>query len=262
MLTVVFVFAGLAVAQTGNPVPAITAISPTSAAAGSSSLSLTVTGTGFNLASKVRWNGTDQSTTYVSATQLSAWISSTQLATAGTAQVTVYNPPTGGGTSNAIAFTITANPVPTITSISPSTAAAGSGTMSLTVTGTGFTAASKVRWNGTDASTTYTSSTQLSGIIWSDSLATAGTAQITVYNPGAGSSNAVTFTVAANPVPAITSISPATAAAGAGTMSLTVTGTGFTAASKVRWNGADVSTTTYTSSTQLTAWISSGSLAT
>ena len=261
LLTVVLLFSGLIVAQTGNPVPTLSSISPTSAAAGSSTFTLRVTGTGFNLASKVRWNGQDQSTTYVGATQLSAVIWSTDIATAGTAQVTVYNPPTGGGTSNAIAFTIVANPVPTITSISPSTAAAGSGTMSVTVTGTGFTAASKVRWNGTDASTTYTSSTKLSAIIWSDSLATAGTAEVTVYNPGAGSSNAVTFTIAANPVPTITSISPASAAAGAGTLSVTVTGTGFTAGSKVRWNGTDVSTT-YSSSTQLSAIIWSDSLAT
>ena len=54
--------------------------------------------------SKVRWNGTDRTTTFVSATQLSAAIPAADIATAGSAQVTVFSPAPGGGTSAARAF--------------------------------------------------------------------------------------------------------------------------------------------------------------
>jgi hypothetical protein len=61
-----------------------------------------VTGTNFVLSSVVRWNGADRATTFVSPTQLRAVIPATDLLMAGTARVTVFNPPPGGGTSNSV----------------------------------------------------------------------------------------------------------------------------------------------------------------
>jgi len=113
-----------------NPVPAVTSISPNTAAAGSAALSLTITGTNFLLTtdpsggSQVRWNTTTQtnlSLTNITATQIQATVPAALLATAGAATVTVYNPPApppsdckinctgfgGGGTSNGSTFTIT-----------------------------------------------------------------------------------------------------------------------------------------------------------
>lgn len=58
--------------------------------------------------------------------------------------------------------------------------------------------------------------------------------------------------------PTITSISPTSCAAGAATFTLTVNGTNFTSAGVVRWN-ATALTTTFVSSTQLTATVT-GSL--
>ena len=55
--------------------------------------------------SVVRWNGAPRTTTFVSATQLTAQIPATDIAAAGTASVTVQNP--GGAVSNALTFTIT-----------------------------------------------------------------------------------------------------------------------------------------------------------
>ncbi|MDD1655395.1 MAG: lectin like domain-containing protein, partial [Methanomicrobiales archaeon] len=124
-----------------NPVPTLSSISPTSAAAGGSAFTLTVTGTGFvSGTTKVRWNGADRTTTVVSSTQATASIPATDIATTGTASVTVFNPAPGGGTSGSQTFTITAanNPAPTLTSISPSSATAGGASFTLTVTGTGF----------------------------------------------------------------------------------------------------------------------------
>jgi uncharacterized protein DUF4082 len=90
-----------------NPAPVLTSISPASAAAGSSALTLTVNGTGFVNGSIVNWNGSPRGTTYGSATQLQAAITATDLANTGTAQVSVVTPAPGGGTSNNAVFTIT-----------------------------------------------------------------------------------------------------------------------------------------------------------
>src|SRR6202008_4214797 len=118
-----------------NPAPTETAISPTSATAGGAAFTLTVNGTGFVSTSVVKFNGAAKTTTFVSATQLTAAITATDIATAGTASVTVTNP-APSGTSNAVSFAIN-NPVPTLSSISPSSAAAGSAAFTLTVNGGG-----------------------------------------------------------------------------------------------------------------------------
>ena len=86
----------------------------------------TVTGSGFVSGSVVRWNGANRTTTFVSATQLTASITAADIATAGTAQVTVFNPTPGGGTSGQVSFPVTANnPVPTLSTLSPTSATAG-----------------------------------------------------------------------------------------------------------------------------------------
>jgi hypothetical protein len=97
---------GRAYAYYFNPLPTITSLSPASATAGGSAFTLTVNGTNFVGASTVRWNGSNRATTYVSKTQLTANISAADIATAGTASVTVFNSASGGGTSNAMTFSI------------------------------------------------------------------------------------------------------------------------------------------------------------
>jgi len=245
------------VAISSNPLPTTTGLSPASVTAGQPGLTLTVTGTNFVSGSVVQWNGASRPTTFVSATQLTAVISATDLATVGTAQVTAFSPAPGGGTSNPQTFTINApsNPVPTTTALSPATAAVGGSGLTLTVTGTNFVSGSVVRWNGTDRPTTFGSATQLTAAISTADLATAGALPVTVFSPapGGGTSNPQTFTIT-NPVPATTGLSPNLVQAGASGFTLTVTGTNFVAGSVVRWNGA-ARPTTYVSATQLTATI-------
>ncbi len=89
-----------------NPVPGVSSISPTSAPAGSRAVTLTVTGSSFISSSVVRWNGADRATTFRSSTQLAAEISPSDLTSAGSAQVTVFNPAPGGGASGSQAFAI------------------------------------------------------------------------------------------------------------------------------------------------------------
>jgi YVTN family beta-propeller protein len=88
------------------PVPTVTTLSPPNAAAQGKDFTLKVTGSNFVRGSVVRWNGSDRTTTYVSASELNAAISATDIAVTGTAQVTVFNPSPGGGSSGAVSFSI------------------------------------------------------------------------------------------------------------------------------------------------------------
>jgi hypothetical protein len=81
----------------------ISGLNPSSAPAGGAAFTLTVAGTGFTANSTVQWNGTALQTTFTSATQLTAQVPASLIATAGTANVTVGG---DGGTSNAMAFAI------------------------------------------------------------------------------------------------------------------------------------------------------------
>jgi uncharacterized protein (TIGR03437 family) len=65
-----------------------------------------VSGTGFLSGATVQWNGSALPTTFVSATQLTASVAASLIATAGNASVTVANP--GGAASSAFSFTVVA----------------------------------------------------------------------------------------------------------------------------------------------------------
>jgi hypothetical protein len=92
-----------------NPVPFINQpLSPDAAAPGGAAFQLAVNGTGFVSDSVVNWNGSPLTTTFVSGSQLTASISASAIATAGTASVTVVNPAPGGGSSNVVFFPVAA----------------------------------------------------------------------------------------------------------------------------------------------------------
>jgi uncharacterized protein (TIGR03437 family) len=244
-----------------NPTPAITTVTPTATVVGGAAVALTVNGTGFIAGSKIQYNGTDLTTAFVSATQLTATIPAGNFAAAGTANVTVVNPAPGGGTSNAVSFAIN-NPAPTITTVTPTAALIGSPDVVITVNGTGFIAGSKARFNATDLTTTFVSATQLTATIPAGNFAAVGTANVTVVNPapGGGTSNAVSFAVN-NPSPTVTTLSPTSATAGGAGFTLTVNGTNFINGSVIRFNGSDRATT-FVSGTQLTAAIGASDVAT
>jgi hypothetical protein len=123
-----------------NPVPTIATLSPTNVAAGSPAITLTVNGTGFfhtsnTNQSAVQWNGTSLPTTYVSDTQLTAVVPSSDLSAPATEQVTVINPTPGGGTSNNQTFTITsATTAPTILGVLTNVASMSSSAITSTIT--------------------------------------------------------------------------------------------------------------------------------
>ncbi|MDJ0711368.1 MAG: IPT/TIG domain-containing protein [Woeseiaceae bacterium] len=253
-----------------NPAPSLGAINPTSATEGSAGFNLTISGSGFIDGSIVRWNGTDRATTFVSGNELQAAISAADVATAGSANVTVFTPLPGGGTSAAQTFTIDPaaadNPVPVLSAVDPSVVIEGSGDFTLTANGSGFVAGSIVRWNGSDRATTYVSNSQLTALITAADIANAGTATVTVFSPlpGGGISGAQTVTinppVADNPVPVLNVLEPSAATEGSPGITLTVDGNSFVAGSVVRWNGTD-RPTTFVTANMLTATIPASDLA-
>jgi len=119
--------------QSPNPVPLINdPLVPTSVAPGAAGFTLTVNGTGFVSGSVVHWNGTALTTNFVSSSRLTASVPSTDVASAGSAWVTVTNPAPGGGTSLP-AFLRIATPVttPSFVSYSQNTIFNASGMTSL-----------------------------------------------------------------------------------------------------------------------------------
>lgn len=93
--------------------PVLTSLSPSSRVAGTGAFTLTVNGANFvSGTSVVRWNGSNRTTTFVSATQLTAAITAADITSSGTASITVAN---GSGVSNALPFIIDLAGVPAIT---------------------------------------------------------------------------------------------------------------------------------------------------
>ena len=182
-----------------NVNPTVNSISPSSITAGSGAFTLTVNGNNFNSGSSVSFNGSARSTTFISSTQLTAFIPASDISNSGSFNVTVTNPGPGGGTSNAQVFSVTGtnNPVPMIASISPSSVPAGSGAFIMAVYGTNFTSNSFVRFNGIAKSTTYISPNQLTAVVLASDVAMTGSHAVSVTNPGPGGgiSNSVIFTI-------------------------------------------------------------------
>jgi hypothetical protein len=89
-----------------NPAPVLSQLSPALTDAGSAAFTLTVTGRGFVSGSTVYWGSTALTTTYGSATQLTAQVTELLIALAGTTAITVQTPAPGGGTSNVLQFEV------------------------------------------------------------------------------------------------------------------------------------------------------------
>jgi hypothetical protein len=103
-----------------NLPPILSSLSPLSALEGSPAVALTVGGSSFTSGSVIKWNGSNRATTYVSSSQLKTTLTPADLATSGTANVTVYTPAPGGGTSTVLTFVIsTVGPVSVATTTLP-----------------------------------------------------------------------------------------------------------------------------------------------
>ena len=256
--------------QTAAPV--LSSISPSTLPAGSPAFTLIVTGSGFAPQAAVAWNGQPQTTTFVSATQLTAAIPAADVAQKGTASITVVNPAGSGGASAPLPLTITP--------------AGGTGkppTVSLIVKGAVFAPATlvlqaspKAALHGAAiAKVEFYSGTTLLGAAMTTPYhltlpgLTPGiyslTAKVTDSAGLSATSAVVTVTITAPPapVPVIAKLAPVSATGGDGDTPLTITGKGFLPAAHVSFGGQPLAPVTASSDGKsLTTTIPAGLLLT
>ncbi|HEY3333573.1 MAG TPA: IPT/TIG domain-containing protein [Capsulimonadaceae bacterium] len=188
-----------------NPLPVATAISPATVTAGASAFLLTVTGTDFVKTSAIVVNGTTLTTTWVSATSLTATVPASVAASIGTASIWVASPTPGGGKSATVTLTVEAkpltNPTPVLKSLDPGSVTAGAKSFTIYATGTGFMSSSVLKAGSTSLTTTYVSDTVIKATVPASIVAADGSVSFTVTNPtpGGGTSAAVALTVEPTP---------------------------------------------------------------
>ena len=183
-------------------VPTISSISPTWAYVGSSSTTVTINGTNFSNGTTGKYNGTVRTTNFVNSGQINIILTSSDLSSVGTGNITVTN---GSNycTSNTITFSVNSNGgggglIPNISSISPSSVVVGSGAITINIFGSNFTNSSYAYFNGGNRSTNFINSGQLvMNLNYSD---TSSIGNWNIYvNSGSGNiSNSVTFNVYSN----------------------------------------------------------------
>jgi hypothetical protein len=140
----------------------------------------------------------------VSTTELQAQISLSDVIVGGSASVTVTTPSPGGGTSNALLFTIlssTHNHAPILTSLYPNAVPAGSAGFTLSINGYAyFTPSTIVEWNGSPRPSFLSSPGQLQVQVNASDIASPGYALVTVINPGSdGGTSSAEFQILYQP---------------------------------------------------------------
>jgi trimeric autotransporter adhesin len=247
--------------QVDNPEPTVSALAPSSVLVNSPVETITVAGTNFVSGITLTVNGSPRNTTYVSATQLTASLTSGDFLSAAPLLLNAVNPQPGGGASGTIALVV-ANPAPTVTSLSPSALNVGSAATVVNIVGTGFVAGTAVLVNGASRPATLVSATAMTVALTSGDLSSAGSLGITAVNPAPGGGVSSSSSIAiGNPVPGAITLTPASAIAGTGTAQIIVNGSSLVPATVVYVNGQP-RTTTYVNATQLVASLTSADLAT
>ena len=140
-------------------------------------------------------------------------------------------------------FSILGTQCPAITGFSPAQGPVGT---QVIISGSGFTGATAVKFNGTSATFTVNSDTQITATVPTG----ATTGPITVTGPGCTGTSTTNFTVTA----LITGFSPPKGPVGT---QVIISGSGFTGATAVRFNGKSA-TFTVNSDTQITATVPTG----
>jgi hypothetical protein len=200
--------------------PTIESLTPASGVVGSSVI---ITGTHFTGATGVVFNGTSASFVVDSDKQITATVP----VGATTGAVAITTP--AGSVTSSTTFTVTVPPpVPTISTFTPSSGPVGT---SVSIAGTNLTGTTAVAFNGTSATFTVNSPTQIAATV----PLGATTGLISVATPAGNATSATAFTVTTTQLaPTITSFSPSGGAVGS---SVTLKGTNFTGTTAVTFNG-------------------------
>jgi subtilisin family serine protease len=247
-----------------SPAPSLEAITPLTARAGLS-VTLTLTGSGFNALSVVRWNGVAVPSVTESVGQITAEVPAA-VVTLGTARVTVFNPEPGGGTSAERSVEVLPPPLLTV-----SESLVGPGAPVTVTLTNGF--GGQLDWialapagapDNTYIASTFVG-TDVFDATWTPQAPTTGGSyefRLFQNNGFVRLATSPVFVVddAISPVPVLESISQTEAVAGSPSITLTLLGSRFKASSVVAWGGSP-RPTTFVSTTQLTATISAADLA-
>ncbi len=233
-----------------NATPVVSSVTPTAFTA-NTQFEITLNGTGFVPGSIVNFGTVPLSTTFIAPTQLIA-VGTPTLAQVGTVPVTVVNPNPGGSTSAPFNVQVDGPNSNITVTISPKTATLGAGNVQqfqATVTGS---VDMTVIWsvNGVNAGNSTVGTIDSQGnytapnnIVGLGSVTVTATANA---NTAKSASAVVTLT---NPVPVLTSITPATL--GLGSFQMTLNGTGFVSTSTATFGGQAMQVT-YVTSTMIT----------
>jgi trimeric autotransporter adhesin len=235
----------------------ITSISPTSVQVGAAATTLQINGSNFVSGSAVTFSGAQLTTTFNSATSLSAVIPAASLEVGETAEIAVVNP--GAAASGSISFSVD-NPLPVLNSVSPNTAVVGT-SVAVSLGGTGFVSASMVQLNGTTVASSFVGTTSLNVNLTPAELSQAGTGQLTVINPApAGGASAPANLKITQPLPTLSSVSAAYIPVGSPDTSLTLAGSDFSPTAVVTANGTQLSVISQ-SATSITATLPASAIA-
>ena len=236
--------------STPGVVPTVTAINPTSGPA-SGGTSVTITGTGFTLATGASFGSTAASNfTINSDTQII--ITSPAANLSGAVDVTVTTSQGTSATGSSDQFTYITAAAPTVTGINPTSGPASGGT-NITITGTGFNGATGVSFGSTPASNfTVNSDTQITATSPAANLSGAVDVTVTTPNGTSATGSADQFTYLTATAPTVTGINPTSGPASGGT-TVTITGTGFNGATGVSFGSTAASSFNVDSDTQITA---------
>ena len=222
----------------------IISITPTSISQGAPQFSLAVNGGAFVSGSTVRFNGTNLSTSFTSANQLTAIVPASLVTIPGTYNVTVVNP--DGSVSEPALFTV----LPfSLSSISPASANSGGSGFTMTLSGVGFLAGATASFNGTALSTSFISSNTLTASVPANLIQIPGTFNVTVTNPDGAVAGPLPFTVRSSI--SLTSINPGSAVQGSDGLTVTAIGTGFVNGALINFGNSTIATS-FNSPTSLT----------
>ena len=172
---------GIALVQLDNPLPKIDFLIPQTVKSGSDGFSLSIEGSKFLRTSQAQFNRKNVTTYFKTNEKLQVDIDTSDLIVPGYIPVTVTNPLPGGGTSNALTFTIY-NLAPVLDSLSPDVVAVNAA-FTLRVSGKNFFNGSVINLNGANLRTRFISSIMLEAEVSKEQIANTGTYSVVVVNP-------------------------------------------------------------------------------
>lgn len=232
-----------------NPIPTVTAVSPTAVPVGN--FSLTITGAKFVSGAKVMFGGQSLTTKFVSATELTATGTATTSQKGMSVQVTVANPDPGAMTSSALMVKVGAIAI----TISPSTANLFPGqSVQLKATVTGATNQA-VTWmvNGVVGGAANVGTISATGLYTAPKTYSIGLSGVRITASSVDDPQAVSPAVVlalSNNSPVLNAVLPTPIPVG--TFTVSVTGSNFLNGAQILFNGTMLPTT-FNSSTSLSA---------